>query len=49
MSTVKYQKFMPENVNYCQDFLSYVSSVDPYKLKFSDEARFALPSVGKAN
>ena len=49
MSTVKYEKFAPENVNYCQDFLSYVSSVDPYKLKCFDEAGFALPGVGKAN
>ena len=49
MSTIKYEKFTPENVNYCQDFLSYVSSVDPYKLKFFDEAGFALPGVGKAN
>lgn len=49
MSIVKNEKFTPENVNYCQDFLSYVSSVDPYKLKFFDEAGFALLGVGKAN
>ena len=47
MSTFKYKKFTPENVNYCEDFLSYFRS--PYKLKFFDEAGFALPSVGKAN
>ena len=45
----KYEKFTLENVDYCQDFLNYVSSVDPYKLKFFDEAGFALPGVGKAN
>ena len=49
MSTFKYEKFTPKNVNYCQDFLSYISSADPYKLKFFDEAGFALPGVGKAN
>lgn len=49
MSNIKYEKFTLENVDYCQDFLSYVSTVDPYKLKFFDEAGFALPGVGKAN
>ena len=48
MLNIKYEKFTLENVDYCQDFLSYVSSVDPYKLKFFDEAGFALPGVGKA-
>ena len=49
MSNIKYEKFMLENVDYCQDFLSYVNSIDPYKLKLFDEAGFALPVVGKAN
>ena len=49
MSDIKYEKFILENVDYCQDFLSYVNSVDPYKLKFFDEAGLALPVVGKAN
>ena len=47
MSTFKYKKLTPENVNYCVDCLSYFRS--PYKLKFFDEAGFALASVGKAN
>ena len=44
-----YKRCILENVDYCQDFLSYVNSVDPYKLKFFDEAGLALPVVGKAN
>ena len=34
--TVK-NKFTPENVNYAQDFLNFISQVDPYRLKFFDE------------
>ena len=30
-------KFSPENVNYCQDFLNCMSTVDPCKIKCFDE------------
>ena len=42
-------KFSPENINYCQDFLTYMSAVDSYKVKCFDEAGFKLPDVAKAN
>ena len=42
-------KFTPANVNYCQEFLNYISSVDPYKLKFFDESGIKLPDVGRPN
>jgi len=42
-------KFSPENVNYCQDFLDYMSTVDPCKIKCFDEAGFKLPDVANPN
>lgn len=50
MASFKCEKFHPDNVDYCQDFLNYIHGVDPYKLKFFDESGFALHSgVGKPN
>ena len=43
------EKFSPENVNYCQQFVNYIYTVDPYKLKFFDESGIKLPDVGKPN
>lgn len=49
ISTRPIVKFTPENVDYCQDFLNYMSSVDPYCIKCFDEAGFKLPDVAKPN
>jgi transposase len=49
MTTPVAEKFTPQNIHYCQNFLDYVSSVDPYKLKFLDEAGIKLPDVGRPN
>ena len=43
------EKFSPENVHYCQQFVNYIYTVDPYKLKFFDESGIKLPDVGKPN
>ena len=40
------EKFTQQNIDYCQDFLDYISTVDPYKLKFFDESGNKLPDVG---
>ena len=48
-SSLPNDKFSLENVNYCQDFLNYMSTVDPYSIKCFDEAGFKLPDVAKAN
>ncbi|CAB4023457.1 Ankyrin repeat domain-containing 34B [Paramuricea clavata] len=40
------EKFTPENIAYCQEYLNYVSTVDPFRLKFFDEAGVKLPDVG---
>ena len=42
-------KFSPENINYCQDFLDYMSTVDPCKIKCFDEAGFKMPDVVNPN
>lgn len=42
-------KLSPENINYCQDFLNYMSTVDPYCIKCFDEAGFELPDVANKN
>ena len=39
----KQEKFIPENIDYCQDFLNYLSGVDPCKIKCFDEAGFRSP------
>jgi len=43
------EKFTPENLNYCQQFLNYIHTVNPYKLKFFDESGIKLPDVGRPN
>ena len=43
------EKFSLENVHYCQQFVNYIYTVDPYKLKFFDESGIKLPDVGKPN
>lgn len=43
------EKFSTENLNYCQEFVNYIYTVDPYKLKFFDESGIKLPDVGKPN
>jgi len=43
------EKFSPENVHYCQQFVNYVHTVDLYKLKFFNESGIKLPDVGKPN
>ena len=36
-------------MHYCQQFVNYIYTVDPYKLKFFDESGIKLPDVGKPN
>ena len=43
------EKFGPENVHYCQQFVNYIYTVDPYKFKFCDVSGIKLPDVGKPN
>ena len=43
------EKFSPENLNYCQEFVTYIYPVDPNKLKFFDESGIKLPDVGRPN
>ena len=38
-----------DNINYCQHYVNYISTVDPYKLKFFDESGIKLPDVGRPN
>lgn len=40
-------KFTRANVDYCQDFLNYMSNVDPYRLKFFDESGVSLYDCNK--
>ena len=44
--TVK-NKFSVDNVNYSQDYLNFISQVDPYKLKFFDEMGVNLNDCNK--
>lgn len=39
------EKFTPENIQYCQEFLNYISTIDPHRLKFFDESGVKLPDV----
>ena len=39
------KKFSPVNVNYCQEFLNFISNVDPHRLKYFAECGFALPDA----
>ena len=41
------ERFTPENMLYTQLFMNYVSSKDPYTIKFFDEAGVKIPKVGK--
>ncbi|CAB4004714.1 Ankyrin repeat domain-containing 34B [Paramuricea clavata] len=40
------ERFTPENMFYTQLFINYLSSKDPYRLKFFDEAGIKIPCVG---
>ena len=37
------EKFTDNNIAYCQAFIDYISTVDPYRLKFFDETGLKLP------
>ena len=41
--------FSPENVNYCQDFLDYMYTVYPCKIKCFAEAGLIMPDVPNPN
>ena len=43
------EKFTPENIQYCEDFLNYISTVDPHQLKYFDEAGIKLPDIANPN
>ena len=43
MVTPSAERFTPNNIQYTQAFLNYVSRQSPYKLKFFDESGFNLP------
>ena len=43
------EKFTPENIGYSQEFLNYISTVDPFKLKFFDESGIKLPDIANPN
>ena len=43
------EKFTQQNIEYCQAFLDYISTVDPHKLKFFDESGLKLPDVANPN
>ena len=38
-------KFTRANVDYCQDFLNYMSNVDPFRLKFLMKVVFPFMTV----
>lgn len=37
------EKFTADNIAYCQSFIDFMSTLDPYRVKFFDEAGFKLP------
>ena len=39
------EKFTDNNIAYCQAFIDYISTVDPYRIKFFDETGLKLPNV----
>lgn len=49
LSRATCDKFTQENTDYCQDFLNFMSSVDPYRVKFFDECGFRLPDECRPN
>ncbi len=40
-------KFTPENVNYSQDYLNFISQIDPHRSKFFDEMGVNLYDCSK--
>ena len=42
-------KFTGANLNYCQEYLDYIKTVNPANLKFFDECGIKLPDVGRPN
>lgn len=49
LSRASLDKLNPANVNYCQDFLNFMSNVDPYRVKCFDESGFRMPDVCRPN
>lgn len=43
LSRATVDKFSPQNVNYCQNFLNFMSCVNPYRVKCFDESGFRMP------
>ena len=43
------EKFSADNLAYCQEFVNYVYTLDPHRLKFFDESGIKLPDVGRPN
>ena len=43
------EKFTGANLNYCQEYLDYIKTVNPANLKFFDECGIKLPDVGRPN
>lgn len=43
------EKFTAANVQYCQQYLNYIHTINPMNLKFFDESGLKLPDVGKPN
>ena len=37
------EKFTPDNIAYCQSYVNFMSTLDPFRVKFFDEAGFKLP------
>ena len=48
LSRANDNKFTDENIDYCQDFIDYMSQVDPYRLKFFDESGVELQDCNTA-
>ena len=46
LTKLAHERFTPDNIVYTQLFIDYLSSKDPQKLKFFDEAGIKLPDVG---
>ena len=39
------EKLTPENIQYCQEFLNYITTVNPHRLKFFDVSGIKLPDI----
>ena len=37
------EKFTPDNIAYCQIYVNFMGTLDPFRVKFFDEAGFKLP------